>query len=80
MARDCLTDEQVEREIERLQKSPHVKLAQREHRVRTRRRQYLYHLRQEEKRGKELEAAGITMETLDDMCACDEDLEHSAKM
>lgn len=68
MARECLTDEQVEREIERLQKSPYVKLANRERRVRERRRMYMYSLRQLEKKGRELENCGITMAVLDGMC------------
>lgn len=65
MARECLTDEQVEREIEMLQKSPYVKLANRERRLRERRRMYLYNLRQLEKKGRALEEAGITMYVLD---------------
>lgn len=52
MARDVLTDEQVEAEIARLQNSPHVKLAEQEKRLRNRRRMYLYGLRQLEKKGK----------------------------
>lgn len=60
-----LTDEQVEKEIAKLLKSPHVKLAKKEERLRYKRRQYLYGLRQYEKKGKELEKAGITMEMLD---------------
>lgn len=68
MANKILTDEEVEREIERLQESPYVKLANKERRVRTRRRQYLYGLRQLEKKGRELEAAGITAEVLDSIC------------
>lgn len=66
MAQANLTDEQVEREIARLQQSQYVKLAEKERRVRNRRRQYLYHLRVLEKKGKELAAAGFTMENLDD--------------
>lgn len=66
MAQVNLTDEQVEREITRLQQSQYVKLAEKERRVRNRRRQYLYHLRVLEKKGKELSAAGFTMENLDD--------------
>ena len=68
MVREILTDEQVEREIARLQESPYVKLANRERRVRERRRMYLYNLRQLEKKGKALEDAGITMAVLDGMC------------
>ena len=64
MANKQLTDEQVEKEIERLLSSPHVKLAKKEQRIRFRRRQYLYQLRGYEKKGKDLEAAGITMEIL----------------
>lgn len=68
MANKILSDEEVEREIARLQESPHVKLANKERRVRNRRRMYLYGLRQLEKKGRELEAAGITAEVLDGMC------------
>ena len=60
-----LTDEQVEREIERLRKSPMVALARKEERIRYKRRQVLYTLRALEKKGKQLQAAGITMEVLD---------------
>lgn len=67
MAREILTDEQVEEEIARLQKSPHVKLANQEKRLRNRRRMYLYQLRQEERKGKELEQAGITADVLRSM-------------
>lgn len=65
MAKDYgLTDEQVEREIERLTASPLVELARYEQRVRYRRRQYLYTLRALEKKGRALEEAGITMDVL----------------
>lgn len=56
-----LTDEQVESEIARLTKTDAVKLAQREQRVKYRRRQVLYSLRVLEKRGKQLMAQGVTM-------------------
>ena len=59
-----LTDEQVEREIERLRESPLVALARKEERIRYKRRQVLYNLRALEKKGKQLQAAGITMEML----------------
>ena len=68
MARESLTDMQVEQEIARLQESHYVKLANRERRVRERRRMYLYSLRQLEKKGKALEESGITMEVLNGMC------------
>lgn len=64
-AREFLTDEAVEEEIERLRNSPHVALARREERIRNRRRQYMYQLRAFEKKGKQLEAEGITMEYLE---------------
>ena len=65
MAREFgLTDEQVEQEIERLTKSPLVALARYEQRVKYRRRQYLYQLRDLEKKGRALEKAGITREVL----------------
>lgn len=67
MAKDFLSDEQVEREIERLTNCEAVRLARREQRIKYRRRQYLYQLRDLEKKGKALMEAGITMELLDDM-------------
>ena len=71
--KDFLTDEQVEREIERLVESPLVKLAKKDELIRYRRRQYLYKLRGYEKKGKELTKAGITMEILEalDKGCCD---------
>lgn len=62
-----LTDEQVEREIERLNSSELVALARRETRLKYKRRQYLYQLRDLEKKGKALMDAGITREVLDAM-------------
>lgn len=67
MANLTMTDEMVEEEILRLQTSPHVKLARREEAIRNRRRQYMYQLRMYEKKGKALEAQGITLEELEDM-------------
>ena len=67
MPRDFMTDEMVEEEILRLQTSPHVKLARREEAIRNRRRQYMYQLRMYEKKGKALEAQGVTMEELEAM-------------
>lgn len=68
-----LTDEQVELEIEKLQGSPLVKLARKEERIRYVRRQYLYTLRQYEKKGKELAKSGITMEILEKLARGCED-------
>ena len=65
MAKEFLTDEQVEIEIEKLVDSPLVKLARKEERIRYKRRQYLYTLRNYEKKGLELLNAGITMEILE---------------
>ena len=67
MKKETLTDEQVEREIDRLLDSDLVKLAKTEMRIRYRRRQYLYTLRNFEKRGKELADAGITIDMLKNM-------------
>ena len=64
MAREIITDEMVEEEILRLQSSPLVKLARREENIRNRRRQYMYILRGYEKKGRQLEAEGVTMESL----------------
>lgn len=65
MSNKILTDEEVELEIERLTKDPMVALARKELRVKYRRRQYLYQLRNLKKRGKELSKSGITDEILD---------------
>ena len=71
--REFITDEMVEEEIRRLQKSPYVKLARKEERIRYARRQYLYTLRMYEKKGKQLEANGITMEALESLVGGEED-------
>lgn len=64
-----LTDEEVEQEIERLNKSEAVALARREARLKYARRQRLYTLRDLEKKGRALMEAGITREVLDEMYA-----------
>ena len=64
-------DDPLMREIARLQESPHVKLAQREEEVREGLRQYMQQLRMLERRGKHLEAQGVTMDVLKQMAdAC----------
>ena len=73
MRAEFMTDEMVEEEISRLQKSHHVKLARKEEAIRNRRRQYMYTLRMYEKKGRQLEADGITMEALDSLAGGDED-------
>lgn len=67
MAREILTDEQVELEIARLKDSEYVKLAKKEEAIRYRRRQYLYQLRSYEKKGKDLAAVGLSIELLESM-------------
>ena len=65
--KEFLTDELVEEEIARLRQSPYVKLAQKEERIRNRRRQFMYVLRMYERKGRQLSADGYTMESLDAM-------------
>ena len=64
-----LTDEAVELEIVKLQQSDFVKLARKEMRLKYKRRQLLYNLRNLDKRGKELAKAGITPENIEAMIA-----------
>ena len=64
MKKEFLTDDQVEEEIARLQKSDEVKLGQKEMRIKCKRRQYMYNLRALEKRGKHLMEAGINFENI----------------
>ena len=73
MAREFLSDEAVEDEIARLLSSPLVKLAKKEERIRYRRRQYMYTLRMYEKKGAQLAADGVTLESLDRLGAEIED-------
>ena len=61
-----MTDEQVEMEHQNLRDSDNVKLAQREQRIKYKRRQYLYQLRYYEKRGKQLAELGATLENLEE--------------
>lgn len=67
MAKEILTDAQVEMEIERLRDNEHVRLAQKEIRLRYKQRKWLYQLRWLENRGKQLEAEGMTMENIEAM-------------
>ena len=62
MANKFLSDHQVEEEIARLTKSPYVKLARQQERIKYQRRQYLYTLRDLEKKGKALYDSGICTE------------------
>jgi len=61
-----LTDAKVEEEIAKLRESEYVALARAEERQRYRRRQYLYQLRNLEKRGRKLAEAGWTPEKEED--------------
>ena len=65
MAKDFLTDQEVELEIERLLDSEDVKLAKKEQRILYKRRQYMYQLRNLEKRGCQLAKKGITMDNIE---------------
>ena len=67
MAKEKLTDAQVETEIKRLNNSPYVKLAQKEIRLKYARRRHLYNLKSLEKRGKRLAAEGATLESLEEL-------------
>ena len=62
-----LTDEEVEKEIERLKASSDVKLAKKKENLDYRRRNLMYCLRTLEKKGKELRKAGITIEMIEQM-------------
>ena len=64
---EFITDESVEEEIARLRQSPYVKLAQKEERIRNRRRHFMHVLRMYEKKGRQLSAEGITLDSLDEM-------------
>lgn len=65
MAKEWLTDQEVEMEIERLRTSPMVQLARKEQHLLYKRRQALYNLRSLEKRGKQLIKKGITMDNIE---------------
>jgi hypothetical protein len=66
MRRTFSTDEHIERELNELKQSPYVALARREQRLKYKQRQQLYTLRNLEKRGRELAAIGITVDTIDE--------------
>lgn len=65
MRRENFTDEQVEIEIERLKRSDAVKLAQKETRIKNRRREYMHRLRAMEKRGMALQRQGIDFDNIE---------------
>lgn len=61
---NCIPDDQLDAEIERLTNSEAVKLARLEQRIAYKKRQYLYQLRWYEKRGLNLMENGVTMDSL----------------
>ena len=67
MAKEWLTDQEVEAEIESLRTSPMVQLARKEQRLKYKQRQVLYQLRNLEKRGCQLADKGITMDNIEVM-------------
>lgn len=67
------TDKEMDAEIERLRNDPDVKLARKEMRLKYRKRQKLYALRNLAKRGAELRAEGYTLSNINDMFTDDED-------
>lgn len=70
MAREYLSDEEVEIEIDRLTNSREVKLARLEQRLKYLQRQRLYNLRHLEKRGKQLMEQGMTADLLKAQASC----------
>lgn len=66
MAKDWLTDEQVEMEITRLLHTEEVQLAKKEIRIKYKRRQYMYQLRNMEKRGRQLIKDGINIDNIEE--------------
>lgn len=72
MAREILTNEQIEAETERLSKSEYVRLARKYNLLKVKKqRERLYALRNLEKRGKELAAMGITVENIEEIMFSD---------
>ena len=67
MKREAISDVEVEIEIARLRSTEEVKLAEKEMRIKNRRRCYMAQLRTLEKRGKQLKAMGITSENMEDV-------------
>ena len=73
MAKDWLTDQEVEAEIASLRTSSMVQLARREQALKYKRRQALYQRRNLEKRGLKLAERGITMDNIEVMLFGDAD-------
>ena len=77
--RRIVTDEEAAAEIEALRDSEFVKLARREQRLKYRRRQALYSLRNLDKRGRELAAQGVTLDSMDEYLESLEEIINEAK-
>ena len=75
VAKDFMTDEQVEMEIARLNASEEVQLARKETSIKLRRRKYMYQLRYMEKRGEQLKKQGITLENMESVLFGEEECE-----
>lgn len=78
MRRKFITDAEVEKEIDELSESPFVALARREQRLKNKYRQKLYQLRSLDKRGRELAAIGITIDTIDEQLEMLEETQEQA--
>ena len=77
MARERnLTDSEVELEIERLKGSEYVHLAQKEIRLKQKRRTYMNQLRWLNRKGKELAEQGYTLDNIESMI---EELEQASR-
>ncbi len=61
------TLEEIEQEIKRLRESDHVRLYEKHTRLMNKRRTYMNQLRWEERKGKELEASGFTLDNIEEM-------------
>ena len=77
--RRIVTDEEAAAEIEALRDSEFVKLARREQRLKYSRRQALYTLRNLDKRGRELAAQGVTLDSMDEYLESLEEIINEAK-
>lgn len=60
------TLEEIEDEIKRLRESNHVRLYEKHTRLMNKRRTYMNQLRWAERKGKELEAAGFTLDNVEE--------------
>ncbi|MBQ7873732.1 MAG: hypothetical protein IJ306_01025 [Oscillospiraceae bacterium] len=66
MRKESISDFEVELEIERLRGTEEVRLAQKEIRLKNKRRLYMHQLRCLEKRGKVLMENGVTLDNIEE--------------